>query len=199
MIELIAFLSFFIPLSDAVMPQPTQEQIALVKQMGDDDFEEREKATEKLLKMDRQAILALERYGLTSPDMEIVHRSRKTLEMIEVVRSSKGSTPACYGLFRFKKIKLPSGGEFSVAQGTALSYFNAGGGNVYDWQTQEIGAVAGTELFVKNLIRSGYNRKDVIAILDAVEENANRYNVYNLQYTEDNPMFGDYGGEGVND
>src|SRR5258708_4503473 len=116
---------FFFSLRDIVtLPQPTKEQSALVKQLGDDSWRKREEASQKLEKIDREALLAIERFGLKNPDLEIARRSERLIDQIYRLDEPKKGMPAIYGIMDIS-FRLPSGKQFALSNKEILVYYHA--------------------------------------------------------------------------
>jgi len=192
--ELITFFVLFFGVGDAVMPQPTRAQIQLVEKMGHDEFTKREEASEELKQLGRDALLAIERHGLYHKDPEIVHRSKSLLaDFYGIGPSSKRGFPSVTGLVKLKEVKLPSGKKFIIPKGTARALYELeGGDHLPEWRRFESGRPE-LQLAVANwsgrLLRAGYSRKDVVAILDAVERNSSNWEWYDLCVDEDKLLF----------
>jgi len=174
-------------IQDNLLPQPTKEQVALIRQMGSDDFATRQKADERLAGMQLKAILALKRFGVNDPDAEIAHRSKRLIKNFYSVTTSTNTIPCITGLYKLKQVKLPNGKTHKIPKGTARERIEFILGKSIigsDYYEVEYAAVEATPLYVKYLLDQGYDRKDVVAILDAMQKNS-VWSFWHLAHDED--------------
>jgi HEAT repeat protein len=86
-----------------------EEISGLIEKLGDESFEEREKAETALRKMGAK-IIPLLRNARTSPDLEIRNRSQKTLEAIEMDKTP----PLSAITVRLMALRKPKGGPEAI-------------------------------------------------------------------------------------
>lgn len=180
---------------EATRPQPTKEQEKLIELLGHSDWKTREGADKELVKLGLKAHVALERKGVTSDDPEIRDRAIRIHKSYYKFVSTKGTTPGVTGLFKLKQITLKNGKTITIEPGTAKRYLLAvAGGDIehdifqcYDpneagneWMVREA-----VKRYAKHLYRMGFTPAEMAEILDAIEENQEKWKAFDLKQDED--------------
>lgn len=174
------------------LPQPTQDQIALIQKLGNDSFDIREKAYNDLKKLDIKALRSMEIYGLNNPDLEIHRRSEFLID--EFYEIDDKLIPSCIQFFANRRPVKLTNGEFIIPVGSAKFWFEAAGGNNQypefdDAETLKTGqGILGTKLFIDQLRRAGYSKGDINLILDHIR-NDNRHIPWTYMYGYDEESF----------
>lgn len=180
-------------LAEALRPQPTKEQLALIEKLGDREWRVRQDADNELRKMGYEALLAVERKGLTSECPEIASRAERIHASYFRVTASNDEVPNCTGLFKLERITLCNGKVIDIKPGTAKKYlmlvakdedhqifYSYYGNEDNEWMLRQA-----TFLFAKDLYRAGYLREEVVEAMNAIMDNQDNWKPYDLRQEEE--------------
>jgi hypothetical protein len=179
------------PLKDA--PDITKEQENLLKDLGDDTFLTREKASAALEKLDYKALKAYHK-AAASDDAEVRQRGKRLLSKFYSVGNSKDEVPGIQGLYELKSWKLKSGKTMEVKDSDAADYYKAAGGDTEDMTERQNASNFktrdATSRLVKDLRDKGYTREEVTEVLDKITEEGAGTNMGDSGYKKFREMQG---------
>lgn len=179
MLDVILYFSLY-P-RELLMPMPTNEQVVAINNLGDKKYRVREDAQKFLKSEDLKAYIVVN-HGINSPDPEIVCRSK--ILMQDMLR-----LPACPPIYFISKLDnslvLPSGrviDEEEMKNLHKLSYvyfYTYGGQSNYYKEENKNSAIVATQMMAEFLLKSGYDRKDVLDFMSAMGNSDEYYYHYN--------------------
>jgi len=177
---IVAVISFYTPGLDQpglTLPNPTPEQIQLVKKLGDENFNVREEAQKALEKMDSESYKALLDGATKNPDPEI--RARCNVIIPKIMRyNTPKELPNLFGVYELK-VKFKSGRDFHINRDLFLKYYYRAIYNSSDsWRDDQVNLRYMTYLLPKAshyLFRDmrlyGYSRVDIDELILEMNKN----------------------------
>lgn len=185
---------------ESIRPQATDEQFALIEKLGDRDYRVREKADYTLRKMGYKALVALEKKGLKSEDLEISTRAKAIHASYFRITGTNNKLSEVTGLFKLNKVPLKNGKILHIPPGTAQKYLAKAiqrvcGGDeneaffnavfyCYSNEECQITLQQASMLFIQDLYRNGYSQSEVIEIIDAIQKNQDNWKPNDLRQDE---------------